>query len=384
MQNPAAVFPHLDVRYIQYPDDINLTRFFTKMADASAKVQTRYVMQADNDDFLVPSGIDWCMRFLEQSSDFASCGGGVAGFSLHAPSDATLPHVVGPIERLTFRYNNNSYYLPHDFSSPSIAKRIENGFSGSYALYYNVFRSEALATICDELADLDFSDLYIHETYFGMRAKSLGKSKLDGTCISYLRQTGTSLYAEQRKDWVGHLLRSRFNSDFATMVDRMAHIVAAADQIDTEAFAEDIRRLYAERLREDLRMSYGSLPPRPAYHPKSLIKASLRALSLGRVLDAYRRAAERRRGRPARLRRIASRDREIMFNSLRACGAADSYLAAFQKDLAGVEETLEGDEFLRFLQERVPELLPAPTDKCKVNDGRSGRKIAQLRRVDPR
>jgi len=193
---PAATFANLDIEYVRYPDDVSLTRFFRKMADATAHVRTPYVMQADNDDFLVASGIDRCVEFLEANRDYASCGGGVGGFSLHAPASAEPTYLVGPMENLHFRFN--PYYLPHDFSALSVAERIRQRFSGSYVLYYNVFRSDVLATISRELAEMDFSDLELHETYFGMRAKSLGKARLDGTVMSYMRQQGTSLSADIR------------------------------------------------------------------------------------------------------------------------------------------------------------------------------------------
>src|SRR5438874_1114489 len=64
---PERVFPNLDIEYVQYPNDVDLSRYYEKLADAVSRVRTPYVMHADNDDFLMASGVDHCVKFLESN-----------------------------------------------------------------------------------------------------------------------------------------------------------------------------------------------------------------------------------------------------------------------------------------------------------------------------
>ena len=98
LENPLSAFPNLDIEYIRYPNDARYSDFYRKMADASARVRTPYVLQADNDDFLVASGIERCLKFLDARPDYVGCGGGVGGFELNAAREKKLEFVVGTLQ----------------------------------------------------------------------------------------------------------------------------------------------------------------------------------------------------------------------------------------------------------------------------------------------
>ena len=281
------------------------------------------------------SCIDRCVTFLETNRDFGSCGGGVGGISLYAREQNELSQVVGPIDRRYGCYN--PYYAPHDFSAPSVAQRIRERFNGSYALYYNVFRTDELRTIYRELADLNFSVLHLYETYFGMRAKSLSKSRFDVTVMSYLRQHGTSMnFHLYHSAWANHLARSRFRTDFDALVDRLSRIVAQTDGVDAATVAEEIRLLYGKKLDEHLRYCYR--PGRSRYHPVSILKNGLRALSLDGLINTYRRVLHSR----IVWRVFHRRNRAANIKEWRSCRATDRDVADVSRELAAIEDTLEG------------------------------------------
>lgn len=356
LENPSVAFPHLDIEYVRYPDDASFAQFFRKMADASARVRTPYVMQADNDDFLLCCGLDWCMDFLDAHQNYASCGGGIGGFSLGASSQAAMAGVTGSVEHLAFRYG--PHYEPRELSAPSAAQRIRDCSVQFGPLYYNVYRAEVLATVSAECVEIDFSDLELHETFFSMRALSCGAARSEGTVLSYLRQMGMSLQSSyQGEDWVGHLLRSRFTSDFDAMATRIAAAVARADGTDPREFVDEIREVYGNKLRGDLRHRYRSDPPaRARYHPLSLIKRVLQRLSLDWLLRLYRDAAERRYAARKAGPGI-DREREMFFERLRACGATDDYQARFRQELATAEDAVGEAEFTAFVRHHAPEFL---------------------------
>lgn len=339
LENPAT-FPNLSIEYIRYPDDTSFSQFYRKMADAAPRIRTPFVMMVDNDDFVVPSGIERCIDFMKAHDDYVSCGGGVAGFALGENRNPAFRNLTGPISRIAYRYSPN--YQSRDLAASSLAERVLDGYANYMTTYYNVFRSAAMATICRECAEMNFSDLEVHESYFAMRTLILGKARSDASCISYLRQYGTSMGSAFKKDWVHHLLRSRLTSDFDCMVNRISSAVADADGVDPAPIAEEIREIFGIGLRINLARRYSPAPrlERFKQHTRAVApqwlrqRLSLRGLAVGR-------------------------ERESLFSHLRADGADDSYLAAFRGELAAIEDTLTGAEFTDFLSRHAPALLAA-------------------------
>ena len=337
LEDPAT-FPNLAIEFIRYPDDTSFGRFYEKMADATARIRTPFVMMVDNDDFIIPSGVERCIDFLSAHEDYVCCGGGVAGFALKENSSPTLQNLTGPINRLAYRYSPN--YKSRDLAASSLSERVLDGYADYMTTYYNVFRTAAMATICRECAEMNFSDLEVHESYFAMRTLTLGKARSDASCISYFRQYGTSMGSAFKKDWVHHLLRSRFTSDFDCMVNRISSAIAAADGIDPAPIAEEIREIFGSGLRISLARRY-SPPPR-------LERLKLQARA---VAPPWMRQKLSLRGK------AVHGERESLFSKLRADGADDAYLAAFRGELTAVEDTLAGAEFNNFANRHAPALL---------------------------
>jgi glycosyltransferase domain-containing protein len=326
LENWRQHFPNLDIEYVRYPDDLDYHHFFIKMADALQRVTTPYVMQADNDDFVARAGTDRSLDFLEANLDYVCCGGGLAGFSVYSG----LRNPNGPIGRLN-RYAYRYTYLDRseDYSSTACVERLRQG-SRNWWSYYAVYRTDALKTICREVVDINFSDMRLHELFCAMRALTLGKVCSDGSTIAYLRQYGSSLGSSFKKDWVHHLLRSRFTSDFAKMIDRISAAAAQADRVDAAPVAEMLRLICEDWLHEFLKIYYG---------PLQSVKQALRdnAPALFNWLKN-------------RQRYVVARERAAIFSRLAADGASEDYLANFDDELRTIEEVLRGGEFAAFIQ----------------------------------
>jgi glycosyltransferase domain-containing protein len=324
LENWRQHFPNLDIEYVRYPDDLDYHHFFIKMADALQRVTTPYVMQADNDDFVARAGTDGSLDFLEANLDYVCCGGGLAGFSVYSG----LRNPNGPIGRLN-RYAYRYTYLDRseDYSS-TVVERLRQG-SRNWWSYYAVYRTDALKTICREVVDINFSDMRLHELFCAMRALTLGKVCSDGSTIAYLRQYGSSLGSSFKKDWVHHLLRSRFTSDFAKMIDRISAAAAQADRVDAAPVAEMLRLICEDWLHEFLKIYYG---------PLQSVKQALRdnAPALFNWLKN-------------RQRYVVARERAAIFSRLAADGASEDYLANFDDELRTIEEVLRGGEFAAFI-----------------------------------
>jgi len=327
LENSRGVFPNLDIEYVRYPNDVNFSRYYAKMYDAVRRVRTPYMMFVDNDDFLAHAGIERNIDFLESHPDYVCCGGGIAGFSVHAPLRDPLGVVVGPFSKIARNYVPHD--RPADFNSASVTERLIAGLCNEWS-YYAVFRSPAQVAICEEIVQLDLSDLQLHEKFCAMRTLTLGKTRSDPSVISYWRQYWTSLRSSYSQDWVHHLLRSRFTSDFANIVDRISCVAAAVDGGDQAAIAEKLRACCEPWLRHQIRINYGGW-------------ASVRKI-LRTYVPWFVIWLKKRR----RLSIIF--ERRAVLGKLRRDGATPEYLARFKAELAQIEEVLTGSEFRNFVK----------------------------------
>jgi glycosyltransferase domain-containing protein len=335
LERSREIFPALDIEYIRYPDDVDFGRYFAKLADAIGRVRTPYVVLADNDDFLVRGGVEQSLDFLEAHRDYVCCGGGLAGFAVYAGLRDPLGGLLGRLNRFAYRYT--IFDRSEDFDSDSIAERLRRG-SRNWWSFYAVFRQADLATISREVVEINFSDLQLYELFCAMRALTLGKARSDGSTIGYLRQYGTSQRTSLKRDWVHHLLRSRFTSDFDAMIGRISGIAADKDGVPAGPIAEELREICDDWLRDFLRVNYGSL---------QTVKQMMRDRTPSLVNWLLKRR-----------RYSAARERSALFRQLGADGASDEYLRRFKSELTAIEEVLSGSAFAEFIKPYIPILAP--------------------------
>lgn len=325
MSNAAQVFPNLDLEYVEYPDDVGFPQFFRKMSDAINHVRTPYVMLADNDDFLLSAGIERSLDFLDQAPDYVSCGGGIAGFSVYAPTGTANPGLVGPFNKFTFRYAAEDRSL--DLNQGRLTDRLVAGAQYSWG-YYAVYRAPILAQIWREVIEIDFSDLMLFEWYCGLRTLTLGKARSDPSTIAYLRQYWTSMRSTFSEDWVHHLLRSRFTIDFTSLIKRLSSVVSQADQADEADVAEKLRQTFDSWYRGFIRNNYG---------PSGIVRKYLRE-NFPSLLQWMK--TRRRFGVQA--------ERQKLLKMLKSHGASDAYLADFKREVEAIDDTLNGNRFAAF------------------------------------
>jgi glycosyltransferase domain-containing protein len=339
------VFPNLDIDYVRYPDDTGFPRYYAKMFDALKRVQTPFVMLADNDDFLVESGIDRSLHFLDENPDYVCCGGGIGGFSVYVQRGEAHEGVVGPFNQFSFRYETED--RSQDIGFDSIAERMVAGNQYSWG-YYAVYRTAVLVDIWREVIDINFTDLMLHEWFCGLRTLTFGKAYSDASTIGYMRQYWTSLRSSFPKDWVHHLLRSRFNAEFSLMLERLSASAARADNADKEIIAEQLRATFEAWYRKFLRFNYG---------PLGMLRGLLREKT-PRFLAWLKR----------RRRYSVRSERRTLFKQLASHGASAAYLDQFRHELSVIESVLTGPEFLQFLQtQRAPSEGSPIHSNTKIN-----------------
>jgi glycosyltransferase domain-containing protein len=333
LENSRETFPNLDIEYVRYPDDFDFSHYHRKLSDGLSRVRTPYAMMADNDDFLAFAGLECSLNFLDSAPDYVCCGGGLAGFSVYSGLNDPNHGLLGPFNRFSYRYTPLDHSA--DYSSDSVVERLRQG-SRNWWSYYAVFRSDALATIWREIVEIDFSDLQLHEFFCAMRTLTLGKVRSDSVTISYLRQYDTSMRSSYSKDWVHHLLRSNFTSDFHALIDRISDLAAAADGADRGKVAEMLRGICEPWLRDFLRVYYGEVQG---------LKQLMRERTPG-LMNWLK------KGR----RPFVGRQRASLFAYLGKDGASPEYCNAFRGELDLIEAVLTGREFQAFVAPLVPQL----------------------------
>jgi glycosyltransferase domain-containing protein len=337
LENFRRIFPELDIEYIRYPEDIDFQHYFLKMADVLARVRTPYVMLADNDDILMFTGIERSLDFLDSSPDYVCCGGGIGGFSVYSGKEPSLGGLLGPLNRIAYRYM--PYDRSIDLNAVSVTDRLLQGLRNSWS-YYAVFRSPALLTIWREVADMHLSDLQLHEKFCAMRTLTLGKARSDAATIGYLRQYWTSTRSAFDKDWVHHLLRSRFSTDFANIIERISKLAAGADGLDRSTVAEKLRERIGLWLRDFLRLNYGLSGATRQY----LRVTAPAALNWAKTRRRY----------------SVPLERKAVLRALRKNGASEQYIMAFSHELTQVEDVIVGQACRKFISPHMRKFLPDP------------------------
>jgi glycosyltransferase domain-containing protein len=328
LEDSKKLFPSLDIEYIRYPDDLNYSWLFAKMVDATQRVRTPYVMIADNDDFLGFHGIESALDFLDANPDHVCARGRALTFSVYSGFRGRYGAVCG-------RFNR--FYMHSDFkdaTAPTATERLrQNGLC--HGLYYAVYRTAAPIHIWREVAEIDFSDLMLHEDFHALRVLTLGKVHTNKAAISYYGQAGTGISYQPSRDWARHLLRSRFTSEARATVKRIAAAAAATDGADAAAVAEDVWTMLECRYRNFLTMNYG---------PLARVKRAMR--------KSWPRAVHYVRSHPRFF--SVRRERAAIFSQLRNAGAGREVLERVRDELAAIECALSPGAFADFAGPFLP------------------------------
>ena len=241
-----CTFPFLSYEYRRYADS-SYEDFYRKCVDSSNGITTKYTMMSDNDDYLIITGIEQSVAYLEKDDSYVAAGGKIPSFEIES-CDSILSQVFGQLVKLKFSYG----YQCHDLNMDAASARVLDAAKIHQVLYYHVYRTDRLNKIFQEIEELNFSDLTVHEYYCGLRAATLGKIKTNPSVICYLRQRGTSSGFSISKDWVHHLLHSCLPQDFRLLAKAIAAKIGNGDPVAIDSFSEELLDVYAQMLRHML------------------------------------------------------------------------------------------------------------------------------------
>lgn len=190
--------------------DGSFASYYAKVNRLLDLVTTPYAMLVDNDDLVVWPTVQKLIAELD-AGPWAAAGGRVAGFAVKG----NKPY--GKITAQTELYS--PYDQPQTYSHRDKNHRVVNGFANSWS-FYAVHRTKVLKQIWREVADMNLSDLQLHEKFCAMRLLSLGPV-FGCNEISYLRQYGTSGVWKYRDDFPMRMMTNNFSVDRDAILDRL-------------------------------------------------------------------------------------------------------------------------------------------------------------------
>jgi glycosyltransferase domain-containing protein len=329
-----VTFPDLSFEYHRY-DDKCISDYYRKLALSLGQVRTKYVVLSDNDDFLLPYGMNRSVKFLDAAPGYVCAGAGIPGFSLDTGS-SEIPNVVGNISHLKDRYISNRWYFCRDIDDSSALLRMMKELVDPLAVHYYVHRTKVLHAIAKEVHEFN-PVVRLCELYFALRIVTEGKVRSDPSHFNYLRQQGTSQNNGTGTDYVDDSLRSTFTKDFERFAANIAAKVSGVHEMTQSDVEECIYEVYAANLRVDLATTL----MRYRFPRLFAVKQFLHGLP--------------RPGLPTKLKRRM--DLRKLWRRLAADGGDPDAIAAHAAEIGEIEATLQGDAFTQFVSVKAPELL---------------------------
>ena len=283
LSNPGN-FPGLDYEYVRYPYDASPTHYYAKVLDALNRVETPFVVLADNDDFYLVEGLLRSLEFLKDHSDFSSSRGIIGGVRLAA--NANRPE-------LNNVYDENVSFVRRVYPdksnlAPTAVERVHNYFSSYRANWYDVFRTEQTTSSFQVLRDLNTQDLILSQHIPMLLGVIAGKVNIDSNLylVRQLEGLGSCDQKETRQngDLFDRMLLETWSDDFRGFVNVIAHAISGKDGIPLDEARRHVKQGYRDFIGPHLIYDLqGQLPP------KGSIRLAQNAISfMGPVGSALR------------------------------------------------------------------------------------------------
>lgn len=318
-----SLFPNLNYRYLRY-NDATYRDYFEKAVDVCRKVETPYVFRADNDDFILPSGLERALSHLRGNPELIWSGAQLLQFTIHGPTKPA-PHLVGDLYRLWMGSAVDAYQA----DAPLERMR---AFAKLYKLqvYYAASTKERMLHTLERQLSLNPKNFDVNDIYTTFLSLFMGKHKVDPGSIIYMHQTHTSQIHSTLSDFPQRLYHNDLIGDFERLFADLATHGTPEQAAEIDALVRDF---YARSLRTRLRDGSGVVRP-------GRLGGRLKSLS------------------PVRRLRLAA-DVTSIKRRIAQAGTSPGHYAAQSADIAEVRRTLEGTEFLDFLRRVAPEALAA-------------------------
>ncbi len=332
-------FPNISYQYLKY-DDTDIPSFYFKCLDAVQKVDTEYVMITDNDDFVLPSGVENDIKFLDSNKEYITSGGRIPGFDLKKNIESDLTNLLGKVKSYSNTYAARDLYRCRSFEDDSSLQRVLKELKNPISVYYHVYRTSCLEKIFREVNQHNPSFLFL-EQYCMIRTMSLGKVNSSPEYISYIRQQGTSSYQGYKGDLVDEILHSSLAKDFNNMIPIVTREI---ERNEANMSQQEIFSVIYQAYLDAIKLHLANRVLR--YRFKNLFKMKQVYVKFIKTLK-----------KKTTIIRKNKANINILIRRLRQDGAESSRIIRQKDELKKMHEVLEGKEFYEFVQSHSASII---------------------------
>lgn len=216
----SKLFTNISFSYNEF-NDKSYSDYYMKIKTSISEIKTKYVMLIDNDDFVFPKGIELCLKFLNENSNYIGCTGRVGWFY----KKSYLFNKNNLRGRINYFFEKEGAYNPTNYDG-NLYSRFSKASKNYTVSFYSIFEREKLLIASSEICEMNFNYTYSMEIFFHLRMISLGKINAIKDYPSYFRQLGTSLGNDQntilsgrKYNLVEDILLGRVSKDINSIVN---------------------------------------------------------------------------------------------------------------------------------------------------------------------
>jgi glycosyltransferase domain-containing protein len=248
-------YPNLDYVYLRYPYDSTLDDFYSKFVDVLSKVETSYVLLADNDDFYLIDKLPAMILFLDRNNDYVAARGLLVNFEVSSKERGSRAQVIGN------SYSSSLIYAPSIESETSVERiaTLCHGFPtfDYYSNWYSVIRTSTLLKTWKQLVTIPNKEMIVLEVLTHVMLFHAGKMKIFKYPF-YLRPSNTSTFGDTlvlNNEFLERCLINNSLNGFSYAIDKFLNTKDASERdlilrliaAWLEKFVSNIRRVNLQK-----------------------------------------------------------------------------------------------------------------------------------------
>lgn len=179
-------FKKKNINYFRYKPDTQYSDYYSKVYNASLKIETPFVIQVDNDDVINKKGIDFCLKKIETNSNIKIINGFTGGFNKFDNNYEITDFKENNCEHLTKRKLN---------------QRINSYLENYRIIWYSIFNTEIFQNAWKDCVNVSCENVLHAELVHGLSSLVNGEFYFCDTS-TYLRRTNptNSIFRNLKKN----------------------------------------------------------------------------------------------------------------------------------------------------------------------------------------
>ena len=232
----SSNYPNLNYEYIRYSHDVTLKDYLLKLEDVLTRVRTKYVLNADNDDFYLFDRIQTILSFLDKNEDYVACRGLLVNLSVMKRSGEA--RMAQGDHYLAFSTHANSIEDDDAFDRVDVLCRDMSKYD-YYGNWYSVLRTSAMLEVWKSIVKLEISEMIVNEMLTHILINMRGKTKIF-TWPFYIRQSSTSQFGDTLVVNNEFLERCLINNNLSKFINAIETLIPFKSQADKEHLLKSV------------------------------------------------------------------------------------------------------------------------------------------------